>query len=117
MVSNHVMSTQQALEIAYSSIADRPYSTKAGNIIVEHSDGKFSVAFLFLSESGREEDHGLNVAVSESGEVLSISDAPASQQSNIQARAELRAFISAKKAYDLALESIKGFEDFDKPAD
>jgi hypothetical protein len=108
------ISSHKALQIAYAAIADRPYSTRAGDIVVEQKHGQFGVTFVFLSDETRDV-RGLDVAVSDAGLVLAVSDISSLEKWQTEPVSLLfRSFISAKKAYDIALAALKGFEEYDK---
>jgi hypothetical protein len=102
----------QALEAA-CSVVER---SGPGDLVVELKGGTFRTTVFFVTAEDRRSDHAVEVAVdAESGKVLTK-----------EARGLVRLlqpypvaggwdkFLSAKQAYDIALEALRGFREYDE---
>jgi len=115
MVVNGVASSQQALEAAYAAILDRPFSSQPGDIRVDPKNGDFEVTFLFLVGADSPLAHILKIRASASGKVSILSEeGPLDIPRGAPPGEGWHTYISARRAYHLALEAIKGFENYDK---
>lgn len=114
--SHPMLTSSQALEIAFSATKSFPDRDKPGDIVVELKSSVFQIRFFFAIAQDRKLEHLVEVSVdSSSGRVLNTEDK--GRVAGLQGRSAdqgWETFVSAKQAYDFALAAIKGFEDYDK---
>jgi uncharacterized membrane protein YkoI len=102
----------QALEAACAAVEQ----SGAGDVVVELKGAEYRTSFAFVTAAERRTDHVVEVAIdAESGKVLKKEDGgslPALQ--GYSAADGWQQFLSAKRAYDIALDALKGFREYDE---
>jgi hypothetical protein len=111
-----MLTSPQALEIAYSAIKGSAEREKPGDIVVEFIQSKYRVRFFFVVSSERLLDHLLEVSVDPesrlAGKVEDKGRVAGLQQRSAEGGWET--FLSGKRAFDLSVEALKGFDNYDK---
>jgi hypothetical protein len=111
-----MLTSPQALEIAYSAIKDLPEHEKPGDIVVDVIQSNYRVRFFFVVSGDRLLDHLLEVFVDpESRRAAKVEDK--GRVAGLQERSaddSWETFLSAKRAYDLSVAALHGFDHYDK---
>lgn len=111
--------SDEALDIAQTAIENHQYFDRPGDIVVELKQKTYLVTFAFLipGESSKTwADYTIEVFIDgQSGKVLKIEDKGKAGPSNRGlADAGWENFMPGKRAYDIAINALKGFEHHDK---
>jgi hypothetical protein len=111
-----MLTSPQALEIGYSALKSIPGRDSPGDIVAELTKSTYRVRFFFVIALDRKLDHLVEVSIDpDSGNVLKTEDK--GQVAGLQERSAQEGwekFLSGKQAYDLAVASLQGFENYDK---
>ena len=113
-----MISSNQVMEIAGSAIKNHQYYDKPGDIVVELKKEEYKVTFDFVIPNKKDDkwsDYVIELLIdAKSGEVLKLEDKGISAISKrIFPDARWKKFISGKQAYDISLNAIKGYENYD----
>jgi hypothetical protein len=102
----------QALEAA-CSVVER---TGPGDLVVELKEGAFKTTVFFVTAEDRRLDYVVEVAVdAESGKVLTKEDGGLVHLLQpYPVAGGWDKFLSAKQAYDIAMEALRGFREYDE---
>jgi hypothetical protein len=116
VTEKNMHSSNEAIELAYSAIRDRPYVNLPGNISVHFEGQKFRVAIALVSPKELGKARVVRADVDdETGRVSYLSDdnfMPIPPQ--MLAGLLPENLISAKRAYDIAIGALGGFGNYDK---
>jgi hypothetical protein len=115
----NMITSNHALEIAYCAIKDHLCYDKPGDIEVELKEDKYQVTISCILPDKADEkwkNHVVQVFVeAESQNVLTVQDAGAEPLDDEGPDEEKwKDFMSPKRAHEIALNAIKGFENYDK---
>lgn len=111
-----MVTSLNAFESGYAALQNFPDRDKPGDIAVELVGDHFRVQIFAVITPDRALDHLLEASVdAASGKVLKTEDkGRVAGLPERSADPEWQSFQSARRAYDLALAAIRGFEDYDK---
>ncbi len=111
-----MITSLKALDIGYSALRKSPDLDKPGDIVVELVKSEYRVRFFSVISEDRSLDHLSEAFVdSESGKVLKVEDK--GRVAGLQGRSadhDWSAFLSSKRACDLSVAALHGFESYDK---
>jgi len=113
-----MISSNQVMEIASTAIKNHQYHDKPGDIVVERKKEEYQVTFDFVipNDGGNKwADYVIELLIdAKSGKVLKMEDKGISAISKrIFPDARWKSFISGKRAYEVSLNAIKGYENYD----
>jgi hypothetical protein len=111
-----MIASPQALDLGYAALANLSEREKSGDIVVELVRPVYRVRFFFVISENRQLDHLVEVSLDpDSGRVIKSEDkGKVAGLEGRSAESGWEKFLSAKRAFDLAVAANKGFQTFDK---
>jgi len=112
-----MITSNQVMDIASTAIKNNKYHDKPGDIVVDRKKEEYQVTFVFIvpDDDNKWADYTIELLIDAmSGKVLKMEDKGILAISKrIFPDARWKSFISGRRAYDVSLNAIKGYENYD----